>query len=205
MDYDRKGSLQRSYNFEEELERLKARTGSSTSTVTNSQSITTCPTTCSHSTSNTFTDSFTRARNTTSIFDSKDTENQKLRTSLSVFIPVPPVPVASTTSSPHTAVFYTTSTSSSNLPSPQYSGAQLRKPFPQTNVVQSSNHTPSATASRIAYPPDFSIPPPPLPQPPIPPTLSLATHKSTTAGCSLIAAPPPPPSLVCILFFNKIF
>ncbi|VBB29844.1 unnamed protein product, partial [Acanthocheilonema viteae] len=203
LDYDRKGSSQRSYNFEEELERLKARTGSSSSTVTTSQSITTCSTACSHSTSNTFTDSFTRARTngsgTTTILDSKDTESQKLiRTPLSVSIPMPSTSLPSTASSPYTTVFYTASSSLSNLPSPQFSSAQLRKPLLPPNITQSNNQTPTSVAvSRIAYPPDFSVPPPPLPQPPVPPTLSLTAYKSTIAGTSLISAPPPPPPLVC--------
>uniref|UniRef100_A0A7I4K4Z1 Msx2-interacting protein n=1 Tax=Brugia malayi TaxID=6279 RepID=A0A7I4K4Z1_BRUMA len=198
LDYDRKGTSQRSYKFEEELERLKARTGSSSSTVATSQSATSC----SHSTSNTFTDSFTRVRSgsgTTSIFDSKDAESQKLiRNPLSLSIPMPPAPVTSTSSSPYTPIFYTTCTTSCNLPSPQFSGAQLRKPLLPPSITQGSNQTPpSAAASRIAYPPDFSIPPPPLPQPPVPPTLSLTTCKSAAAGASLISAPPPPPPLIC--------
>ncbi|EJD74291.1 hypothetical protein LOAG_18374 [Loa loa] len=200
LEYDRKGPLQRSYKFEEELERLKARTGSSSSTVTTSQSVTTtCSTTCSHPTSNTFTDSFTRVRSgcgTTSVFDSKDTESQKLiRTPLSISIPMPPAPLASTSSSPYTTVFYTTCISSSSLSSPQFSGTQIKKPIPSSNITQSSNQTPSSTAARIAYPPDFSVPPPPLPQPPVPPTLSLTAYKSAATGTSLISAPPPPPPL----------
>ncbi|VDP14850.1 unnamed protein product [Onchocerca flexuosa] len=198
LDCDRKGSSQRSYKFEEELERLKARAGSSSSTITTPQS---AITTCSHSVSNTFTDSFTRVRSsgTTSIFDSKDTESLKLnRTPLSLSIPMPPASVTSTNSNSHTTVLYTTCTSSSSLPSPQFSGAQLRKPLLPPNITQSSNQTPSsAAASRIAYPPDFSIPPPPFPQPPVPPTLSLTAYKSAAAGTSLILAPPPPPSLIC--------
>uniref|UniRef100_A0A0R3RGC1 SPOC domain-containing protein n=1 Tax=Elaeophora elaphi TaxID=1147741 RepID=A0A0R3RGC1_9BILA len=206
LDYDRKGSSQRSYKFEEELERLKARTGSSSSTVTTSQSMTTC----SLSTSSTFTDSFIRARNsgssTTLVFDSRDTESQKLiRTPLSVSIPMPPVPVTSA-SSPYAAVFYTTSTSTSSLPSPQFSGAQLRKPLLSSSITQSNNQTPpSAVASRIAYPPDFSVPPPPPPQPPIPPTLSLTACKSTAVGTSLISAPPPPPPMVCSNSTSHLF
>lgn len=203
MDYDRKGSSQRSYNFEEELERLKARAGSSSSTVTTIQSLTSSST-CSHSTPSTFTDSFTRARNsgkcTTSIFDSKDIESQKLiRTPLSVSIPMPPGPAVSSGSSPYTAVLHTTCVSSASLPSPQFSVAQLKKPPPPPSIAQSSNLTsPSSAASRIAYPPDFSIPPPPLPQPPAPPSLAWTAFKSTPA---LISAPPPPP-LVCYLLIS---
>uniref|UniRef100_A0A915Q4P4 RRM domain-containing protein n=1 Tax=Setaria digitata TaxID=48799 RepID=A0A915Q4P4_9BILA len=200
LDYDRKGSSQRSYKFEEELERLKARSGSSGPNVTASQAITT---TCSHSTTNTFSDSFMRARSsgtgTPSLFDSKDVESQKLnRTPLSVSIPMPPAPLTPTASGSYTAVFYTTCTSSPNLPSPQFSSAQLRKPPLPPNITHSNNQTPSsAAASRIAYPPDFSIPPPPLPQPPVPPSLSVTTFKPATVGSSLISAPPPPPPLIC--------
>ncbi|MCP9261314.1 Msx2-interacting protein [Dirofilaria immitis] len=198
LDYDRKGLSQRSYKFEEELERLKARAGSSSSNVTTPQSITTC----SHSTSSTFTDSFTKARSsgsgTTSVFDSKDAESQKLnRTLLSLSIPMPPAPVTSINSNHYTTVLYTTYTNSSSLPSPQFSGAQLRKPLVPPAITQSSNQIPSSTATpHIAYPPDFSIPPPPLPQFPVLPTLSLASYKSAT-DTSLISAPPPPPPLVC--------
>ncbi|VDM97031.1 unnamed protein product, partial [Thelazia callipaeda] len=198
LDYDRKVSLQRIYKFEEELERLKART------VPSSAAAISIASTCSNPTSSTYSDSFPKSRmsgnETTSTTDSRNVEIQKSsRIPLSVSIPLQSFPVSSITSSIHLASICCTSNTASNLPSPQFTNASLRKPV----IISSSQNVNNQSNLRVTYPPNFCIPPPPLPQPPVPPTLSSTTCKPAPVGTTLISAPPPPPPLMTDTTFHS--
>uniref|UniRef100_A0A915BDJ7 Msx2-interacting protein n=1 Tax=Parascaris univalens TaxID=6257 RepID=A0A915BDJ7_PARUN len=203
FDCERKPSTQRPYRFEEELERLRAKSSTGCSPSAPVSSLTASSTVLPSSAS-VFTDTFAKTRSYSLPYASSDPVDDTAQSGVSSK-PLMSVTIsltgqtsvttfsASTVQTPISASVTPVSTTVS----PPFAPGPLKKPpVPPSPAVlkqQTSLVTTQMPPHVVAFPPNFSVPPPPIPQPPAPPMLLSPPALSSS---TLISAPPPPPPMM---------